>query len=205
MRDRHEAVMSMPPVEFDVVYADPPWRYGNMTPSATPEAHYPTMALADICALTVPAAKNSVLYLWGTAPLLPEALQVMTAWGFTYKTGAVWDKERLGVGYWFRGQHEHLLVGVRGRVSPPAVPLRVPSVYRELSGRHSRKPDAIRDMIATWWPDARRLEMFCRYPAPGWHVWGNQVDSSVAHLPAAKFDPEALRRPGQDSLFGGAA
>lgn len=189
---------------FDVIYADPPWRYGNMPPSATPENHYPTMALEDICALDVPAAQNSVLYLWATAPLLPEGLRVLEAWGFAYKTSAVWDKQRLGVGYWFRGQHEHLLVGVRGQWSPPPVPFRVSSVYSELSGRHSKKPAAIRNMIATWWPDARRLEMFCRYPAPGWHVWGNQVDSSLAGLPAETFDP--TERPGQDRLdFGGAA
>ena len=55
---------------FDVIYADPPWRYGNMTPSASPENHYPTMAIEDICALDVPAANNAVLYLWATAPLL---------------------------------------------------------------------------------------------------------------------------------------
>lgn len=186
---------------FDVVYADPPWRYGNATPSAAPENHYPTMALDDICAIDVPVARNAVLYLWGTAPLLPEALRVMDAWGFTYKTGAVWDKERLGVGYWFRGQHEHLLVGVRGSVSPPPVPLRVPSVIRERSGRHSKKPDKVRNLIATWFPDAQRLEMFCRYPAPGWHVWGNQVDSTRALEAPETFDPSA--RPGQDAFdFG---
>jgi N6-adenosine-specific RNA methylase IME4 len=188
---------------FDVVYADPPWRYGNMTPSASPENHYPTMGIEDICALDVPAANDAVLYLWGTAPLLPEALRVIDAWGFTYKTGAVWDKDRLGVGYWFRGQHEHLLVGVRGQVSPPSSDLRVSSVYRERSGRHSKKPDRVREQIATWFPQARRLEMFCRYPAPGWHVWGNQVDSSLANLPAARFDPRAEREAltGQGDLF----
>ena len=191
------------PDAFDVIYADPPWRYGNMPPSASPENHYPTMAIEDICALEVPAAKNAVLYLWATAPLLPEGLRVMDSWGFTYKSGGVWDKQRLGVGYWFRGQHEHLLVGVKGNWSPPPVHLRVASIYSEMSGRHSKKPDEIRNRIATWWPDARRLEMFCRYPAPGWHVWGNQVDSSVADLPFEQYDPHA--DPAQDTLFGGVA
>jgi N6-adenosine-specific RNA methylase IME4 len=94
-------------------------------------------------------------------------------------------------------------VGVRGNWSPPPSNLRVSSVYRQERGRHSKKPDAIRSMIATWWPNARRLEMFCRYPSPGWSVWGNQVDSTVAHLPAATFDPAELRHPGQSVLdFG---
>jgi N6-adenosine-specific RNA methylase IME4 len=101
----------------------------------------------------------------------------------------VWDKEIPGMGYWFRGQHEHLLVGVKGKWSPPAPRLRVASVHREARGRHSKKPDRVRALIATWYPDARRLEMFCRYPSPGWSVWGNQVDSSLADLPADRFDP----------------
>lgn len=192
-----------PPVSFEVIYADPPWRYDNGTPGREIERHYPTMTHEDICALDVPSARNAVLFLWGVAPKLPEALEVMSSWGFTYRSGAVWDKELVGMGYWFRGQHEHLLVGVKGSWSPPPQPLRVSSVYREARGRHSKKPTAIRNMIATWWPDAARLEMFCRYPAPGWHVWGNQVDSSVAALPFEQFDPHADAR--QDTLFGGVA
>lgn len=191
------------PDAFDVIYADPPWRYGNGVPGSDPSEHYPTMSLEDIKGLAIPAARNAVLYLWATAPLLKEGLEVVEAWGFTYKSSAVWDKERLGIGYWWRGQHEHLLVGVRGKWSPPPSHLRVPSVYREHSGRHSKKPDALRNMIASWWPEARRLEMFCRYPAAGWHVWGNQVDSSVADLPFERFDPSA--DPAQDTLFGGVA
>lgn len=188
---------------FDVVYADPPWRYDNGTPGREVENHYPTMAHDEICAVDVPAARDSVLFLWAVAPKLPEALDVMSSWGFSYRSGAVWDKDMAGMGYWFRGQHEHLLVGVKGRWSPPAPSLRVPSVHREPRGRHSKKPDRIRALIATWWPDARRLEMFCRYPSPGWHVWGNQVDSSRALEQPDRFDPSAV--PGQDALFGGAA
>jgi N6-adenosine-specific RNA methylase IME4 len=185
---------------FDVIYADPPWAYRNHA-EGHPENHYPTMRTDEICAIDVPAARDSVVYLWATAPLLPEALRVIDAWGFAYKSGMVWDKQRLGIGYWFRGQHEHLLVGVRGNVSAPPARLRVASVYSELSGRHSKKPSAIRDMIAAWFPDARRLEMFCRYPAPGWHVWGNQVDSSLAHMPADRYDPS--EQTGQEKFdFG---
>lgn len=194
------AQVSVSPETFEVIYADPPWRYDfSKSDSREIENHYPTMTQDELCALDVPAARNSVLFLWGVAPKLPQALEVMAAWGFTYRTGAVWDKELVGMGYWFRGQHEHLLVGVKGNWSPPPQPLRVSSVYREARGRHSKKPDIVRQQIATWWPEARRLEMFCRYPAPGWHVWGNQVDSSVADLPFERFDPHA--DPDQGDLF----
>lgn len=177
-------------LRFGVIYADPPWNYANSPDRGNPENHYPVMDLSDICSIDVPADDNCVLYLWATAPLLVEALQVVGAWGFTYKTCAVWDKEKIGVGYWFRGQHELLLVGVRGKVSPPPQPLRVSSVYREARTAHSRKPDIVRTHIGSWFPDVPKLEMFCRYPAPGWHVLGNQVDSSMSGLPVERWVPD---------------
>lgn len=193
VQDIADATPAEPVIEtdlrFGVIYADPPWNYANSPDRGNPENHYPVMSLADICALPVPADDNCVLYLWATAPLLVEALQVVDAWGFTYKTSAVWDKEKIGVGYWFRGQHELLLVGVRGKVSPPPQPLRVSSVYREARTAHSRKPDIVRTHIASWFPDVPKLEMFCRYPSPGWHVWGNQVDSTLSHLPVERWSP----------------
>ena len=77
--------------------------------------------------------------------------------------------------FWFRGQHEILLVGTKGKFSPPEQHKRTGSVYRFRRGKHSKKPDEIRDLIAAWFPDAARLEMFCRFPAAGWTVWGNEV------------------------------
>ncbi len=173
---------------YDVIYADPPWSYGNRPGRSDGkfgdiEGQYPTMHIDDICALPVPAAKNSVLYLWATSPLLPEAMRVIDAWGFRYKSSAVWDKGRARLGYWFRGQHEFLLVGTRGRVSPPAPALRRSSVFTDPAGRHSAKPEKVRDFIRDAFPDARRLEMFCRTPAPGWDVWGNEVDVTAVGLP----------------------
>ena len=161
---------------YGVIYADPPWRYENGGSQGGVNAEYETMSDEEICALQVPTAKDCVLYLWATAPRLPAALAVMLAWGFTYKTGAVWDKERLGIGYWFRGQHEHLLVGVNGSVHPPPTELRIRSVIRCKSGRHSSKPDYVRDCIAAWFPDVPRLEMFSRIKRPGWDSFGNDVE-----------------------------
>jgi len=195
-----------PAPTFQVIYADPPWRYGNNvgrggTKWGTIEAQYPTMALPDICALDVPAAPDSVLYLWATAPLLPEALAVMAAWGFKYKSCAVWDKGRARLGYWWRGQHELLLVGVRGKVSPPISSLRRSSVFSFPAGKHSAKPAQVRDYIASAFPEASRLEMFARTATPGWAVWGNEVtsDGNVA-LPTEAYVPAPKDYGGQRLL-----
>ena len=135
------------------------------------------MALKDICALEVPSDDDCVLYLWATAPKLQEALEVMRAWGFTYKTHAVWDKEWIGMGYWFRGQHELLLVGVKGQVSPPKPKDRIPSVYSERRTEHSKKPSYFRDMITNSFPaEWGKLELFAREKgSQSWEVWGDEV------------------------------
>lgn len=168
---------------YSVIYADPPWRYDNMGPAGGVLGEYPTMSDAELCALAVPAAKNAVLYLWATAPRLPAGLQVLEAWGFKFKSCAVWDKERLGIGYWFRGEHELLLVGTRGKVSPPPPALRISSMIRCRSGLHSRKPDFVLDQIALWFPNVPRLEMFSRIKRPGWDAFGNQIETDLlSHL-----------------------
>ena len=162
---------------YQVVYADPPWRYSfSKTSNRKVENHYQTMTQADLtAACPVPLADDAVLYLWATAPKLLEALEVLDAWGFRYVTQAVWDKERLGMGYWFRGQHELILVGVRGKVSPPIPGVRRSSVFRAPRGRHSAKPTEVRDHIAAAFPDARKVELFARVRVPGWDAWGNEA------------------------------
>ena len=165
--------------KYNVIYADPPWRYSfSKSGSRKIENHYPTMSVKDICEIKVPSDDSAVLYLWTTAPKLLEGLKVMEAWGFVYKSQAVWDKKRQGMGYWFRGQHEILLVGVKGKFSPPEPKKRKPSVFEFVRSKHSKKPDEIRAMIADWFPDAAKLELFCRHPAEGWDVWGNEVECS---------------------------
>ncbi len=169
------------PVEpiYGVIYADPPWRYDNGGSKGGVDSEYGTMSDEDLMQMKIPAAKNCVLYMWATAPRLDAAMKLIEAWGFAYKIGAVWDKERLGIGYWFRGQHELLLVGVKGKVSPPTSDLRIRSVIRSRSTVHSRKPDYVRDQIAKWFPDVPRLEMFARIKCPGWDAFGNQVEHDL--------------------------
>jgi 16S rRNA G966 N2-methylase RsmD len=121
----------LPQERFDVIYADPPWEYEfSVSERREIENQYPTMTLEEIKQLEIPAADNAVLFLWAPPPKLPEALEVMRAWGFRYVTCAVWDKEKIGMGYWFRQQHELLLVGVKGNFSPPPPDKRFPSVIR---------------------------------------------------------------------------
>ena len=177
-------MIPFPNKKFQIILADPPWRYDfSKDNSDKIEKHYPTMSLEEIKSLKIPVAKNAVLYLWATAPKLIEALEVMKNWGFTYKTNMVWDKEWIGMGYWFRGQHELLLVGVKGKFSPPK-DNRVSSVLREKRTIHSKKPDAIRRWINLWYPDYSKIELFARPfkdrlfvdgSLTGWYVWGNEV------------------------------
>ena len=168
-----------PEGKYGVIYADPPWRYDFAeTTTRQIENQYPTMDLDAISAMPVAAeiaADNAVLALWATAPKLPEALHVMAAWGFKYTTCAAWDKEVIGMGYWFRGQHELLLIGKRGTPSPPAPEARCSSVYRERRGEHSVKPMYFRDLLASWYPNMPKVELFARTPAPGWKSWGHHA------------------------------
>jgi N6-adenosine-specific RNA methylase IME4 len=125
------------------------------------------------------AAKDCILFLWTTAPLLRESLEVVAAWGFQYKSCAVWDKERIGMGHYFRIQHELLLIATRGSPGTPPDTLLQSSVHREKRGRHSKKPEYFRKTIESYYPSAKRIELFAREESPGWAVWGNEADSAA--------------------------
>jgi N6-adenosine-specific RNA methylase IME4 len=166
----------MHPKLYDVIYADPPWTYDQRGVQGAAAKQYPLMTDDELCAMKIPAAKDCILYLWATSPLLESGLRVLQAWGFSYKSQAIWDKMRTGIGFWWIGQHEILMVGVRGDVKPPPPELWRSSVIRCPRGRHSSKPDQVRDWISAWYPEAKRLEMFSRLKRPGWDVFGNQVE-----------------------------
>lgn len=164
--------------KYQIIYADPPWRYDfSKSDSRKIENQYPTMKVEEICELNIPSEDNSVLYLWATAPKLLEALQVMKSWGFIYKSQAVWDKETIGMGYWFRGQHEILLVGTKGKFSPPNI--KKPSVFRFKRSKHSKKPNEIRDYIAQAFPNESKVELFARNKTEGWDIWGNELPNDI--------------------------
>jgi N6-adenosine-specific RNA methylase IME4/ParB-like chromosome segregation protein Spo0J len=161
---------------FELIYADPAWRMaGNPDSSRAVENHYPTMLLDEILALQVPAADNAILFLWAVNSLLPEALAVIDAWGFTYLTNFAWVKDKIGLGQYNRCQHELLLVGRRGTFPPPPTNKRFASVINAPRGRHSEKPALVYELLEAMYPRASKLELFARGPArPGWTAWGNQ-------------------------------
>jgi len=164
---------------YQIIYADPPWRYDSATPNRVIENHYPTMELEDIKNLSIPSEKNSVLFLWATTGKLPECLEVMKAWGYKYKSSMIWDKLKYGMGYWFRGQHEFLLVGTKGKFSPPPQPLRIRSVFQEERTKHSKKPNKIAELIQSWYPECSKIEMFARDKKDGWDIWGNELENDI--------------------------
>ena len=167
---------------YDIVLADPPWRYEqSRSTSRKIENQYPTMEVEDIAALPVATWANpdSACYMWATSPKLPEALRVMEAWGFEYRTCMVWDKQIIGMGYWCRGQHELLLIGRRGSFAPPAQETRRSSVISHRRMKHSRKPEEVAEMIDQQFPQATKIELFARRTRQGWDVWGNQVEQSA--------------------------
>ena len=162
---------------FPVIFADPPWRYDYAeTDNRAIENQYPTMANEDICALPVAsiATDDCVLFLWATSPKLIEALDVVKAWGFTYKTCMVWAKDKIGMGYYARQQHELLLIATRGAPPTPAPADRPSSVITAARGEHSAKPDEFYAVIERMYPTLPKIELFCRSPRDGWSAWGNQ-------------------------------
>lgn len=165
---------------YRVIYADPPWTYGNdqtaaLPGSSRPDDHYIPMPTADICALPVQriALHDSVLFLWSTTAHLKEALSVIDAWGFQYKTHLIWDKESHNYGPYTSVQHEILLLATRGACTPEKSGS-IPSVVRIQKTAHSEKPEAFRDFIQQMYPFGQRIEMFARRPVDGWDTWGNE-------------------------------
>ncbi len=179
--------------KFATILADPPWRFQNRTGKVAPEhrrlARYETMTLADICALPVEgiAAETAHLYLWTPNALLPEALEVMQAWGFSYKSNLIWHKVRKdggsdgrGVGFYFRNVTEMVLFGVRGKNARTEAPGRSQvNMIQTRKREHSRKPDEQYELIERCSPGPY-LELFARGERRGWATWGNQADDGYA-------------------------
>lgn len=175
----------LPPGKFDVIYADPPWRYEfSETEPRSIEAHYDTLSLEEICSykdgngtpVQDKIADNAVLFLWATQPKIREALQVIKDWGFEYRTGAVWVKDKIGMGYYFREQHELLFVAKKGDMSVPPPEARPSSVIRAPRTKHSQKPKKVHKIIEKMYPRDRYLEIFGREKySDKWQVWGLEV------------------------------
>lgn len=163
--------------KVNVVYADPPWKYEPYSRETGMDRsagnHYPEMETDAIKALPVPdvTAKNCVLFMWATVPMLPEALDVMKAWGFEYKSHCIWNKDRIGTGYWFRNKHELLLVGVKGQIPAPLPGAQAYSVIDGPVKEHSRKPIIFRTLIEGLFPGLPKIELFARASGDAEQGW----------------------------------
>ena len=164
----------LPDGQFEVVVMDPPWAYGReYDPEGSRVANpYPEMTQAELMQMEPPFAGDAVLFLWTTHQFIWDAKALMDRWGFTYKATLVWDKEKMGMGAWFRMQCEFCLLGVRGKPTWQNTTWR--DVIREPRRQHSRKPDAFYQMVEEC-TVGRRLEMFSREQREGWGAFGNDT------------------------------
>lgn len=175
--------------KYQIIYADPPWRYNAKNPTCkiekqpktcSVEYYYSTMSLGDIKKIPLDkiTENDAVLFLWATTPMIQEALEVMKYWGFKYKTMITWEKTNKDcMGYWFRVCTEHLLVGTKGKIKSFRSMER--TLHSEPRLGHSKKPQYFRELIRRQFPEAAKLEMFARERGNGFDVWGNEVESDV--------------------------
>lgn len=176
-----EPARALPTSRYSVIYADPPWQYDfSVSDSREIENQYPTMPVNEICALPIPgiAAGDCVMFMWATSPKLVEAMQVLTAWGFTYKTCMVWVKDKIGMGYYARQQHELLLIATQGNLPTPDPGNRPASVIKAPRGEHSAKPAVVYELLERMYPNLNKIELFSRNARAGWKAWGNQADGN---------------------------
>jgi len=179
---------------YRVIAADPPWHFKTRSETRQTRAaknHYDVMNLDEIKALPVSdlADEDSVLFLWAINPMLPQALEVMKAWGFGFKTVAfTWAKTtpkssvwlptyHVGLGYWTRANSEMCLLGTRGR--PKRIAYNIRQLIVSPRREHSRKPEEFYDSVERL-IDGPRVELFSRRPRDRWECWGNETEKFAA-------------------------
>lgn len=173
--ERIRCEVSLPNAKYRVIYADPPWNYGDnlVQGYGASKNHYPAMSIGEVCALEIATIceSNCVLFLWVPSPILEESFQVINAWGFTYKTSFVWDKVKHNMGHYNSVRHEFLLIATRGSAIPDT-PKLFDSVVTQERGMHSEKPEIFYDIIETLYPSGKKLELFSRKARDGWESYG---------------------------------
>ena len=176
--------------KYNIIYADPPWSYQNGgVPQGGVNAQYKTMKLQDIKDLPIDEISEdiSVLFMWATFPQLQEALEVIKAWGFTYKTlGFSWIKTNknngepfFGIGYYAKSNCEVCLMATKGKAHSLVKSNKVSSVLIHKRTKHSKKPDIVAEKIVELFGDIPRIELFARDKKEGWDVFGNEVESDI--------------------------
>ena len=187
--------------KYQIIYADPPWDFGNKMYSSNKNDHqrkitrsYSVMKTEDICTLPVKdiSADDCICFMWTTDAHIPDALKVMEAWGFKYKTVAfIWNKkERSGkqvcyMGQWTMKGSEIVLLGTKGKMTQYLLSRKVRQLVEAPRDRtkHSKKPFQVRDRIEWMFGfELPRIELFARQKTKGWDVWGNEVESDIELL-----------------------
>jgi N6-adenosine-specific RNA methylase IME4 len=175
-QDLKSKATELPKNKFQVIYCDPPWQYSNSGFAMSAENKYPTMPLEEIKKINVKeiTAENAVIFMWATNPILKDALNLMEGWGFEYKTNMVWIKTRHTAGFYVFGQHELLLIGVKGSMLPTGD--KPKSIITGNNDEHSKKPGSVYETIELMYPKMKYIELFARnIPVDGWVKWGNEV------------------------------
>jgi N6-adenosine-specific RNA methylase IME4 len=211
--DLGKKLIALPSKRYGVILADPEWRFEPWSRESgmdrAADNHYPTSVHDVIAARDVPsiAADDCVLFLWATAPMLPQALFVMARWGFDYRSHFIWRKDRFGTGYWNRNLHELLLVGVRGEIPAPAMGEQWRSLIDAPVGEHSAKPAKFLELIEAYFPTLPKIELNRRgSPRAGWDAWAhhpplatsadtmpNEADRSIPADAGVQTSTEAVR------------
>lgn len=174
--------------KYDIIYADPPWKYSNNTGRGCAGRHYDTMSMEELKELPIAdiSNKNAVLLLWVTSPFLQDGLRLMDAWGFSFKNVFfTWikttkdNRPKMGIGNYTRQASEFCLLGVKGRirVSDWKRSNSVKQVIMARPREHSRKPDEAKEKINEFFvPTLTKIELFARETVEGWDVWGNETN-----------------------------
>lgn len=169
--------------KYQIIYADPPWEWSTYSEKGrqkTSDRHYPLMPKEELLALPIKsmADNDCILFMWAQDAHLETALTLGRAWGFTYKTiGFIWDKQNFGMGYWTRKGAEICLLFTKGH--PKRISGNVRQFISEKAGKHSSKPEIIRERMVQLMGDLPRIELFARRKVEGWDCWGNEVESDI--------------------------
>jgi len=177
-KDRIENTPTMPNGNYNVLYADPPWRYDfGFDIHGAADRHYHTMTIEELCELPIAdlSEDNAVLFMWVTSPKLFDAKKVIDAWGFDYKTSFIWDKVKHVMGHYNSVRHEILLVCVRGSFPKQNNTLHDSVISIERTDEHSEKPEYFRHLIEEMYPNSKKIELFARKRVDGWDAWGNEL------------------------------
>ena len=184
VRRKRRETPPLPTDKYRILYADPPWQYGNagiIGPTDNyghAHRHYPSKSINALCEMGTEikalTEDNAVLFLWVTSPMLEDGFKIIKAWGFQYKTSFVWDKIKHNYGHYNSVRHELLLVCTKGSCTPDHAKLYDSVQSIERSSKHSEKPEEFRNIIDDIYPNGKRIELFGRKEVKGWEVWGNE-------------------------------